>query len=142
MYFCEVVCDCQTCMSRTSLMVKQPFSLFRTHRHRTGSHPWLHQHALLLLPLQVGPLSPPGAAPGSVRPGWRRPQPSPMCLVWLGRDRVSRGAGSPRVWPPRGVGVRRRVVRVVHQSSARTRHIRRKRETSVIGSPWLGLMDN
>lgn len=64
-----------------------------------------------------------------------------MRLVWLSCDRLSRSAGGLPVWPPRGVGVRRRVVRVVHQSCARARHFRRKRETFVTRSRWLGLME-
>lgn len=131
----------QNTINENSLILKQWCSLFHADRHRTGPHPWLHQRAVLLLPFQVGTLPPRGAAPGSVHPGWRRPRLSLMCLVWLGCDRVPRGAGCPPMWPPGGVGVRRRVVRVVHQSCARARHFRRKRETFVIGSRWLGPMD-
>lgn len=113
-------------------------SLSLSHRHRAGPHPRLRQRALPLLPLPVGSLPAQGATPGSLHASWRRPQPPRLCPVWLGRDRVSRGAGGPRVRARRGVGVRRRVVGVVHPRRARERHIWRTGETFVIGSRECG----
>lgn len=66
---------------------------------------------------------PQGGTPGFVRPGRGGPQPPYLCLVRFGCDRVSRGTGSPRMRALGGVGVRRRVVGVVHPCRARACHI-------------------
>ncbi|CAF95527.1 unnamed protein product [Tetraodon nigroviridis] len=101
--------------------------------HAPGSLPWGHQHALHLLP---GPLWE-GAGRGGPEPalpgGRGGPEQTPLGHLRVGRHRLPRGPGRPPAGPPRGVCLRRLLVRVVQESVSRPDHHRGREKEGVDG---------
>lgn len=100
------------------------FPLSCSRRHAPGSLSWCRQHAFHFLPASLWKGAGERGPEQTLPRGWGRPEQASLGHLRVRRHRLPRGPGCSPARPPRGVCLRRLLVRVVSESISRLDHLR------------------